>query len=72
MIVSVARLDFAAAFGYNPFLFITGPLILVYLAFVEVRYILRGSTKAGKWILFIWAELILAVIYGVLRNIYPI
>ncbi len=72
MIVSISRLEFAAAFKYNPFLFITGPLLLIYIAFSEVRHILRGSTKAGRWILFIWAELILAVIYGVLRNIYPI
>ncbi len=72
MIVSVARLDFAAAFGYNPFLFITGPLLLIYLAFSEAKYVLSGNTRMGKWVMFIWAELILAIIYGVLRNIYPI
>lgn len=72
LIVSVARLDFAAAFGYNPFLFITGPLLLFYLAFSEARYVIYGNARMGKWVIFIWAELILAILYGVLRNIYPI
>ena len=72
MLVSVARLDFADAFGYNPFLFITGPFILIYLALSEVKYILYGNTKVGKWVIFVWAELILAIAYGILRNFYPI
>ena len=72
MLVSFARLDFVSAFKYNPFLFITGPFILLYLAIFEIKYILSGSTGMGKWRLFIWGELILAIAYGVLRNIIPI
>lgn len=72
MLVSVAWLDFADAFGYNPFLFTTGPLILIYLALSEARYVLYGNTKVGKWVIFVWAELILAIAYGILRNFYPI
>ena len=72
MIVSISRLEFAAAFRYNPFLFITGPLLLIYLAFSEIKYVLCGNRKMGKWEIFIPVELILAIAYGVLRNIYPI
>ena len=72
MLVSIARLDFVSAFKYNPFLFITGPFILLYLAIFEIKYILSGSTGMGKWRLFIWVELILAIAYGVLRNIISI
>jgi hypothetical protein len=72
MIVSLAKLNFTDAFGYNPFLFITGPFILIYLAISEIKYVLCGNRKIGKWEIFIPVELILAIAYGVLRNIYPI
>lgn len=72
MIVSLARLDFTAAFGYNPFLFITGPLILLYLAVSEIRYVLYADARMGRWEAFISVELVLAIVYGVLRNIFPI
>ena len=72
MIVSVARLDLASAFKYNPFLFITGPFILLYLAFLEIKYVLSGSTAMDKWTALVWIELILAIVYCVMRNISPI
>ena len=72
MIVSIARFNFTDAFRYNPFLFITGPFILIYLAISEAKYVLYGNRKMGKWEIFILIELILAIAYGVLRNIYPI
>lgn len=72
MIVSVARLDFASAFRYNPFLFTTGPLILLYMACSEIKYVISGNGRLGKWEAFICAELILAALYSVLRNILPI
>lgn len=72
MFVSLARLDIAAAFKYNPFIFITGPFIIAYLAFSEVKYIISGSNKMGKWEIFLWVELFLMLAYGILRNIFPI
>lgn len=72
LVVSVARLDFASAFRFNPFLFITGPLILAYVALSEVSYIVRGKRRLGRLEAFVWVELILALLYGVLRNIFPI
>ena len=72
MIVSIARFNFTDAFRYNPFLFITGPFILIYLAISEAKYVLYGNRKMGNWEIFILIELTLAIAYGVLRNIYPI
>ena len=72
MFVSLFRLDFVSAFRYNPFLFITGPLLLAYIAFGEIRYIRSGSKDMGKWDIFLWVELALALAYGILRNIFPI
>ena len=69
MLVSIARLDFAAALHYNPFLFVTGPIIVAYLAAAETKYVLHGNRSMGKWQLLLWAELILLLAYGILRNI---
>ena len=72
LIVSLFKFDFVAAFWYNPFLFITGPFLLAYLVFCEYRYIKTGNREMGRWEIFIWVELFLAIVYGVLRNILPI
>ena len=70
MMVSLSRMDFVAAFQYNPFLFVTGPFLLAYLAASEVKYVLHGNRNMGKWQLFLWIELILLLLYGILRNIF--
>ena len=72
MIISIAKLDFSAAFKYNPFLFITGPFILAYLFFSELKYVLKGERLSKKWDALMWAELVLAIAYGVLRNVFSI
>lgn len=72
MLISIAKFDFASAFWYNPFLFITGPFILAYIAVSEVKFVKYGNRKMGKWEIFMWVELILLIAYGVLRNIFPI
>ena len=72
MFVSLFKLDIVSAFWYNPFLFITGPFLLAYLAVGEIRYIRSGSRKMGKWEIFLWIELALAIVYGIFRNIFPI
>ncbi len=72
MFISLAKLDFAAAFGHNPFLLITGPFLIAYLAYSEVGYVLYGNRRMGKREIFLWAELGLAIAYGILRNIFPI
>ena len=72
MFVSLARLDFVSAFKHNAFLFITGPFLIVYFAVSEIKYVLCGNGRMGKWEIFLWVELALGIAYGVLRNIFPI
>ena len=72
MFISLAKLDFVSAFKHNPFVFLTGPFIIAYIAFSEVKYIISGSKQMGKWEIFLWVELALALAYAVLRNIFPI
>ena len=72
MFISIAKLDFVAAFWYNPLLFVTGPLIVAYIVASEVKFVKQGNREMGKWKIFLWVELILLLAYGVLRNIFPI
>ena len=72
MLISIAKLDFLSAFTYNPFLFITGPIVILYIFLGEVKYVLRDEPLGKKAEVFIMIELILALLYGILRNLYPI
>ena len=69
MILSLVKLDFISAFHYNPFLFITGPLLVAYLVACEIKFIKHGNRRMGKWEIFMYVELALALLFGVLRNI---
>ena len=68
MIVSVAKLDFAAAFHYNAFLLVTAPILLFCLIYPDVRFVLSGNRKLGWVNVVLWCELILLVVFGVIRN----
>ena len=70
MFVSLARLDFAAAFSYNQLIFITGPFILAYLLYSEIKYVSVGNRNTGRFEIFLWIELFLLIVFGVLRNIF--
>ena len=72
MAMALAKFQFVAAFKYNAFLFITGPFILGSIIFNEVRFVRTGQRPSGKWGIAMIVMLILALIYGVLRNILPI
>ena len=72
MFISLVKLDFVSAFWHNPFLFITGPFLVAYLALGEIKYVRTGNNDMGKWEIFLWVELALALAYAVLRNIFPI
>jgi len=72
MLASLARFDIVSAFWHNPFLFITGPFIVAYLACCEIRYVRFGDRRMGKWEALMWAELALAIAFGILRNVLPI
>ena len=70
MFVSLARLDFAGAFSYNQLIFITGPFILAYLLYSEIKYVTAGNRNTGSWEIFLWIELGLLIAFGILRNIF--
>ena len=72
MLISLVKLDFVSAFWYNPFLFITGPLLIAYLVAQNIKYIITGKENMGKWQIFLYVEGGLAVIYMILRNFLPI
>ena len=69
MLLSLLRLDFRAAYAYNPFLFVTAPLLLGCLIGSDVHYIKTGNSSLGKWIFLLWGEIVFALIFGVWRNI---
>lgn len=72
MLISMVKLDFVSAFRYNPFLFVTGPLLIVYLAAENIKYIITGKQDMGKWQIFLYVEGVLALLYMILRNFLPI
>ena len=69
MFVSIARFDFVSAFKYNPYLFLNGPFLLIFLFFSEVKYIRTGNSDMGKWMIFIWVDIALSLVFGIVRNI---
>lgn len=72
MLLSLLRLDFAAAFRYNPYLLVNAPIILVCLGYSEMQYVKTGSRSLCRWVnVVLWAEIGLALLFGVLRN-FPI
>lgn len=70
MIISLAHLDFKRAFYYNPFLFVTGPLLL-YFFFKNMLYscgITKWNiTKKDNIILYIYTAML--IIFGIVRNL---
>ena len=72
MLISIVKLDFVSAFWYNPFLFVTGPLLIFYLAAENIKYIITGKQDMGKWQIFLYVEGVLALLYMILRNFLPI
>lgn len=70
MCVSIAELDFAAAFRFNPVIFVTLPALLGCLAYKEITYIKTGVHKMPLLCnIFLYIEIILLLAYGVIRNI---
>ena len=72
MLISMVKLDFVSAFWYNPFLFVTGPLLIAYFVAQNIKFIITGKENMGKWQIFLYIEGGLAVLYMILRNFLPI
>jgi len=71
MIVSTSRLDFGRAFRYNRFMFISFPFVIAeVMYFLYINEAKKPVNKVNKVIIYIWLGLF--VLYGVIRNIFPI
>ena len=71
MIISASRLDFARAFRYNRFMFVSFPFVVgEVIYFIYINEAKKPVNKINQKIIFIWLGLF--VLYGVLRNIFPI
>ena len=70
MALSLARFDFASAFGYNKALFVTLPILFLFLLFEEIKYIKSGTRRFSKVTqVFLILEAVFLVIFGIVRNI---
>ena len=70
MFLSLASLDFKAAFGYNALIMIIGPFFLFFSLKYYIKYILTGNQKTSRFedVLLVIA-LVLTIAFGVLRNL---
>ncbi len=70
MFISLASLNFKAAFSYNAYIMIVGPIAAIFVIRHYVLYILNGKQKPKKFetVLLVIA-FVLMVIFGILRNI---
>ena len=69
MIVAATKFDFAAAFAYNKFLFVTWPILLLILGYSEWNYIKNGTRDIGRMNILLWIETILFIVFGIIRNL---
>lgn len=65
MLIRLSKLDFVGAFRNNEFVFLTLPAILWVWLYEGSRF--KKAKEVGTWVL-----LIAALVFGVLRNIFPI
>ncbi len=71
MFRSLALLDFKAAFGYNPVLFIMLPLILFFIGRYIYQWIRYGKSTLSKAENIIQIIMVIVLIaFGILRNIF--
>lgn len=70
MILSILRLDFYAAYGYNKCIFVTIPIIAYVFISSEINYVKNGRrTLCGAAKYAAAAECILLLVFGVVRNL---
>ena len=70
MLIAITHLDFLGAFGYNRFLFVTMPIMLILFICNEGRYIKTGERdldKLSKCMVF--GEAVLLLAFGIIRNL---
>lgn len=68
MLKSILRFDFKQAFLFNPFLFITIPIMISRISYETIRYIRKGNVSKhfDKYMI---SYAIITTAFGLLRNI---
>ena len=69
MIVALSRFDFALAYGYNKFLFVTSPLLIFLWVYSEWNYIKNGTRDIGRLNVLLYIEGVMMFVFGVVRNL---
>lgn len=72
MLMDIARLNFKSAFYHNPFLFTVGPILIGFIAYYEVQFVKSAARPSKKWNVAMSAILVIAIAFGVIRNIVNI
>ena len=73
MCLALLRLDFAAAFRWNPGLMVIAPFLGVLIALLIAQYIRIGSWRPKRWqTACLWAMLGYLLVWGVVRNVIGI
>ena len=72
MLEAVFRGDFAAAFGFNPFLFVISPLAAIYAVAEAVRYVQqkRPLYRSRLSVLIAAVFIAVSVVFMILRNLH--
>ena len=72
MLMDISRLNFKSAFYHNPFLFTVGPILIGFIAYYEVQFVKSAARPSKKWNVTMWTILVIAIAFGVIRNIINI
>lgn len=70
MLMAISHLDFKGAFYYNPFIFVTSPLILYFFikdTLYQCGFIKSKIGKTENIILYVYV--VLFILYGIVRNV---
>lgn len=70
MCLALLRLDFSAAWSYNPGLLLLSPVLLALLATLAGRYLRTGERRPTRTqSIALWGIVGYLLVYGVLRNL---
>ncbi|MBQ4526845.1 MAG: DUF2752 domain-containing protein [Clostridia bacterium] len=70
MLIAITKFDFKAAFGYNPVLFVTLPIMLIIYLIHQIRYIRTGERQLSLLMkIAMIVEIVILIAFGILRNI---
>ena len=68
MLAALVRLDFVAAFRYNPVILLTSPILLFAFIRSDIDYIRTGTSSIDRYRVLWIAELVILLVFGVIRN----